>query len=167
MTKTASDDDDLGQLLSKALRAVRAIRSARSQDLAAALGLSLRGYQHFESGGGQLNAEHVLRFSIAIDCDPFGVLAAVRIGAPEFAAYTAKNKAMSSFLGELQEFVEEFGEAIALLESATFISAYRKLFKRLAKDVKRAQRDNDAWMAKNAARLGLPRRPSKASGEND
>ena len=146
------------ELLSQALKAVRDIRKARSEDLAAALGLSLRGYQHFQSGGGQLNIEHVLNFGSAIDCDPFGVLAGVQIGIPEFAAYTARNKAMLAFVIELQAFVEETGAAIDLLETSTFISAYRNMFRELNGEAMAAQRRSQAWHAGNAERLGLPAR---------
>lgn len=148
-----------GQLLSDALRAVRGIRRARTQDLAEALGLSVRGYQNFEAGGGQLNIDHVLKFGAAIDCDPFGVLASVQIGRPEFAAYVAQNKAMIAGLIALQEFVESTGDAIALLETSTVLSAYRTMFKDLSAQALAAKADTDAWLAQNAARLDLPKPP--------
>jgi len=144
-----------GQLLSRALRAVRAIRKATSRELAKALGLSLRGYQHFEAGGGQLNVDHVLNFAEAIDCDPFGVLVGMHIGHPELAAYMAKNKGMLAYLIHLQEFVEETGEAIAYLETGTLVSAYRTMFKDLTEKARAAQRQDAAWLAQNAGRLVL------------
>ncbi len=156
-----------GHLLSRALRAVRAIRKATSRDLAKALGLSLRGYQHFESGGGQLNVDHVLRFADAIDCDPFGVLAGVHIGHPELAAYTAKNKAVIAYMIGLQEFVEDAGEAIAYLETATTLSAYRAMFKDLTEKARAAQRQDAAWREENAARLDLGPSDDKPDDEPD
>lgn len=153
-----------GQLLSRALRAVRAIRKATSRELAKALGLSLRGYQHFEAGGGQLNIDHVLNFASAIDCDPFAVLAGVNIGHPELAAYMAKNKGMIAYLINLQEFVEDAGEAIAYLDTGTMVSAYRAMFKDLAEKARAAQQQDAAWLAQNAARLGL-RSESPDEGE--
>ncbi len=154
-----------GQLLSKALRAVRAIRKATSRELAKALGLSLRGYQNFEAGGGQLNVDHVLKFADAINCDPFGILAGVQIGHPELAAYTAKNKGMIAYMIGLQEFVEDAGDSIAYLETTTFVSAYRDMFKDLAKKARAAQQQDADWMADNAARLGL--RTSENPDEDD
>lgn len=142
-------------LLSRALRAVRAIRNVSSRDLAKALGLSLRGYQHFEAGGGHLNVDHVMRFSRAMDCDPIGVLMAIRIGKPEFAAYVAQNKAMIAYVIALQEFVEETGESIARLETTTWVSAYRETFKGLSEKAKTAQAEHDAWLAENTARINL------------
>lgn len=151
----SEDDKKRSRLLSRALRAVRAIRKVDSRDLAQALGLSLRGYQHFEAGGGQLNFDHVLRFSRRIDCDPIGVLAAVQIGKPEYAAYVARNKAMMAYMIALQEFVEDTGEAITRLETTTWVSAYREMFKGLAKEALAAQAQSDSWFRENAARLGL------------
>ncbi len=162
MTDKDPDSKKRAHLLSRALKAVRGVRSgAKSRDLAAALGLSLRGYQHFEAGGGQLNVDHVLRFGAALDCDPIGVLAAVQIGRPEFAAYVAQNKAMVALMITLQEFVEDAGEDIARLETTTFVSAYRAMFQDLSRQAKAAREQNDAWVAKNAGRVGLPVAPDE------
>ena len=165
MSGKDSDDKRRSDLLSRALRAVRGIRTARSQDLADALGLSLRGYQHFEAGGGLLNFKHVSRFSRAMDCDPIGVLTAVQIGHPEFAAYVAQNKAMIAYMIALQEFVEDAGEAIAKLETSTFVSAYRAMFKDLAEKARASQAESQAWLAENAARLGLASEPDPTTGQ--
>lgn len=154
-------------LLSDALRAVREIRPVQTQDLADALGLSVRGYQNFEAGGGQLNINHVMRFSRRIDCDPIGVLASVQIGKPEFAAYVAQNKAMLAYMIQLQEFVEEAGEAIASLETTTWVSAYRAMFKDLAEKALAAKAAKDAWVADNSARLGLAGDPPVVPGAGD
>jgi hypothetical protein len=164
-------DKDVGnnkrsRLLSHALRAVRAIRKAKPRELAKALGLSLRGYQHFEAGGGQLNVDHVMAFGRAIDCDPIGVLAAVQIGKPEFAAWVAQNKAMIAFMINLQEFAEETGEAMAVLETTTWVSAYREMFKGLSEKALATQAQNDRWLAENAARLGLGEARPEPEGED-
>lgn len=155
MRDNDSDDKRRGQLLSRALRAVRKIRAATSRDLARALGLSLRGYQHFEAGGGQLNVGHVMKFGPAIDCDPIGVLTAVHIGHPEFAAYVAQNKAMLAYMIELQDFVEETGPAIARLETTVWVSAYRAMFKGLSAEALAAQAESDSLLARGGLRPGL------------
>ena len=165
MSNKDAEDKKRSKLLSRALRAVRAIRKADSRDLAKALGLSLRGYQHFEAGGGQLNVDHVMRFSAKIDCDPVGVLSAVQIGKPEFAAWVAQNKAMIAFMMTLQEFAEDTGEAMARLETTTWVSAYQEMFKGLSEKALAAKAQNDAWMAENATRLGLSTRRSGTDEE--
>lgn len=166
MSDKDSEDRTRSKLLSRALRAVRAIRNVKPRDLAKALGLSLRGYQHFEAGGGQLNIDHVMAFSRAMDCDPIGVLTAVQIGKPEFAAWVAQNKAMIAFMITLQEFAEETGESMARLETTTWVSAYREMFKGLSEKARASTVQNDAWLAENAGRLGLaPPAPSAGKGE--
>lgn len=152
---TDTEDNQRSKLLSRALRAVRAIRNVKPRALAEALGLSLRGYQHFEAGGGQLNVDHVMAFAQASDADPIGILTAVQIGKPEFAAWVAQNKAMIAFMITLQEFAEDTGEAMSRLETTTWVSAYREMFKGLSEKALAAQAQNDAWLAENAARLGL------------
>lgn len=159
MSEQDPDGKKRGRLLSLALKAVRAIRPAKTKDLAPALGLSVRGYQHFEAGGGQLNIDHVLKFGAALNCDPFGVLVAVQIGHPEFAAHVAQNKAMLAYLISLQEFVEDTGDAISLLETATVMSAYRTMFKDLSAQALALRDKNADWLAENARRLNLPHAP--------
>lgn len=162
------DDKQRSTLLSRALRAVRAIRKVKPRALAAALGLSLRGYQNFEAGGGQLNIEHVKAFAQANDADPFGILAAVQIGKPEFAAWVAQNKAMIAFMITLEEFVDNTGEAMVRLETTTWVSAYREMFKGLSEKALAAQAKDEAWLAENAPRLGLGRAlPSSGRSEGD
>ncbi|OJU10329.1 MAG: hypothetical protein BGN86_15545 [Caulobacterales bacterium 68-7] len=150
--------DRRGRLLSMALRAVRSIRPLTSKHLAAALGLSLRGYQHFEAGGGQLNIDHVLKFAAATNSDPIGILVSVQIGRPDFAAHVAQNKAMFALMLSLQEFAEEAGEDVSRLDTAAYLSAYRAMFKDLAEQARAERERSDAWIAKNAARLGLTQR---------
>ncbi|MDR6530274.1 transcriptional regulator with XRE-family HTH domain [Caulobacter rhizosphaerae] len=155
MSGREPDDKQRSTLLSRALRAVRAIRKVKPRALAAALGLSLRGYQNFEAGGAQLNIDHVKAFAQASDADPFGIMAAVEIGKPEFAAWVAQNKAMIAFLITLEEFVDNTGEAIVRLETTTWVSAYREMFKGLSEKALAAQARDDTWLAENAPRLGL------------
>jgi len=149
------DDKQRSNLLSRALRAVRAIRKTRPRALAAALGLSLRGYQNFEAGGAQLNIDHVKAFAQANDADPFGILVAVEIGKPEFAAWVAQNKAMIAFMITLQDFAEETGEAMTRLETTTWVSAYREMFKGLSERALASQAQDATWLSQNAARLDL------------
>jgi transcriptional regulator with XRE-family HTH domain len=155
MSGKDSDDKQRSNLLSRALRAVRAIRKLKPRALAAALGLSLRGYQNFEAGGAQLNIDHVKAFAQANDADPFGILAAVEIRKPEFAAWVAQNKAMIAFMITLEEFVDNTGEAMVRLETTTWVSAYREMFKGLSEKALSAQDRDKAWLAENAPRLGL------------
>lgn len=165
MSGKDSENKQRSKLLSDALRAVRAVRSKmKPRALAKALGLSLRGYQHFEAGGGQLNVDHVMAFGRASDADPIGILAAVQIGKPEFAAWVAQNKAMIAFMITLREFADDTGPAMARLETTTWVSAYREMFKGLSEKALASQALDTDWLAQNAARLGLgPVQPDAAN----
>jgi transcriptional regulator with XRE-family HTH domain len=167
MSDKDSEDNKRSKLLSDALRAVRDIRKPTTQDLADALGLSRRGYQHFEAGGGKFNIDHVMAFARAIDCDPFGVMASVEIGRPEFAAWVAQNKAMIAFMITLREFADDTGEAMSRLETTTWVSAYRAMFKDLSEKARIAQAQNDTWLTENAAKLGLGVARSDPQGQTD
>lgn len=168
MSSRDSDDRARAKLLSDALRAVRKMRPVKTEALAQALGLSVRGYQNFEAGGGALSVKHVMNFGAAIDCDPLGVLAAVQIGEPQFAAWVAHNKALLAFAMTLEEFVEETGDAIAHLDTTELVSSYRAMFKDLSGKALQAKSDNDDWRARfgKATRADEPA-PSPQPGDAD
>jgi hypothetical protein len=65
---------------------------------------------------------------------------------------------MIALLIGLQEFVEDTGDAIALLETATVMSSYRAMFKDLSAQALALREKKADWQADNAKRLGLPRR---------
>ncbi|MBI1685174.1 hypothetical protein [Caulobacter hibisci] len=166
MSSRDSDDRARAKLLSDALRAVRKIRPAKTEALADALGLSVRGYQNFEAGGGALSVKHVMNFGAAIDCDPLGVAAAVQIGQPQFAAWVAHNKAMLAFAMTLEEFVEETGDAIAHLDTTELVSCYRAMFKDLSAKALQAKSAKDDWLAR-LGRTGRGDEPFEPDGSAD
>jgi hypothetical protein len=86
----------------------------------------------------------------------------VQIGKPEFAAWVAQNKARIAFMITLQEFAEETGDAMVRLETTTWVSAYREMFKGLAERARAAELQNAAWMSQDAARVGLAPAPAPA-----
>ena len=57
-------------LLATALRAIRRARGMRSSEVAEAMGLQLRTYQHFEEGAGPFDLDRIRRFADATDSDP-------------------------------------------------------------------------------------------------
>lgn len=87
-----------GELLSAALKAVRRHRGLLAREVARAMNMPLRTYEHFESGHGRINLDHIHRFARATDCDPLGILVSVRMGSPAFAQRTVDNKLMLVFL---------------------------------------------------------------------
>ncbi len=49
------------ETLSSALRLIRAHRRMKSAEVAEAMGMALRSYEHFEAGGGRINLERIHR----------------------------------------------------------------------------------------------------------
>ena len=49
------------ETLSSALRLIRTHRRMKSAEVAEAMGMALRSYEHFEAGGGRINLERIHR----------------------------------------------------------------------------------------------------------
>lgn len=144
------DPTGKGPLLARALKALRRLRSRRTVEVAAALKLRTRTYEHFEGGYGPLNVERVLAFGEFLEVDPYSILAAIEICSPQFAVRTADNKLMTMFYLQLQEFDERTGDALALLDGYTLLAAFREMFGKLEADARRRE-------ALRSTRLPRPR----------
>lgn len=136
-----------GDLLSKAMRAIRRLRRLRSADLAARLEMPLRSYEHFESGKGRLDYDRLLAFAQATDSDPFALIAALAFEAPEFAVNVADNKLVLIVMLTLRELHEELGEDIAYLEARTLIGAFTRVSRELVDHVRKRDTFAEAWLS--------------------
>lgn len=126
-----------GPLLARALRGLRRLRRQRLVDVAAALGIRKRTYEHFEGGFGPLNVERVHAVSELLEVDPYGVLTAIEICSPDFALRTADNKLMTMFYLQLQGFDERTGDAITLLDAYCLLDAFQEMFAKLEAEAER------------------------------
>jgi len=142
--------------LSDVLKALRRHRRLRSADVAAAMGMPLRSYEHFEAGGGRLNRDRIHRFADALDVDPFAIFVALDIGSPHFAVRCADNKLMMVLTMALFEFDATVGDGIQRLETAEVIEAFTRCFDGLRDQAKTAEAFVESWMAEKA----LPGRPA-------
>lgn len=150
------------ETLSSALRLIRAHRRMKSAEVAEAMGMALRSYEHFEAGGGRINLERIHRFAEVTDSDPYAILAALALGSPQFALRSADNKLMTILTVALQEFDETLGDVIHELDARTLINAFTRTMKDLA--LQAVRRDNAAqdWLETRVARLVTP-----AGGEDE
>lgn len=128
------------QGLSAALKAVRRRRGRTAQDVAAAMGMPLRSYEHFEAGRGRFDFDKVQRFANALEADPFAILTAVQIGAPAFAARCADNKAMLALLLTLEEFQREAGDTVSDMDAALVMTEMGEAFARVRRELRRRSR---------------------------
>lgn len=132
--------------LKEALRAIRRRRGMSAREVAAAMGLALRTYQHFEAGRGQLNFERIKAFALATDSDPHAILTAVMIGTPAFALRCIDNKLASVLLVAVKRFDGRMGDAVSHFEVGRLISAFRKLFDDLEADLAVRDAEVRAWL---------------------
>lgn len=126
------DPKDKGRLRSLILRRLRFLRGKRPPQVAAEMGILLRSYENFEAGKGRLNVDRVHHFADVLGVDAHGILAALDIGSPEFAARTADNKLMSAFLLYLQEFDRKAQDTITHLPTYALMDAFKEMFDKLA-----------------------------------
>lgn len=152
------------ETLSSALRLIRTHRRMKSADIAQAMGMALRSYEHFEAGGGRINLERIHRFADATDSDPYAILAALALGSPHFALRAADNKLMTIMMVALQEFDEELGDLSAELDGRTLINTFTKAMKELALQSVRRDSAANAWLQERVGRLVAP---NPAGGDGD
>lgn len=131
MSHPPPEPHDDGGLRSAALKRVRKARGMSAQEVADALHMRLRTYEHFEAGHGRLNLDYLHRFAEVTRSDFYGLLHAIAIGSPEFAVRTADNKFMTSFTIFLQAYDRRMGDRISDLDARALIEAFGELFDRL------------------------------------
>ncbi len=151
-------------LLSATLRLIRGHRRLRTVEVAGAMGMALRSYEHFEAGGGRINLERIHRFAEATDSDPYAILSALALGSPAFGVRCADNKLMTILMVALQEFDDDVGDRIADLDALPIINAFTKALKDLAVQAERQDGDGSAWLDARRGRLSPP--PGSDEGQD-
>ena len=134
------------EILTQALRAIRRCRTLRARDVAAAMGLALRTYQHFESGRSQLDWPRIKAFAAATDSDAHAILGAVVIGSPDFAVRCMDNKMASVLVVAVRRFDDRMGDALSRFEVGRLIAAFRKAFDDLEQDLKAREDEARTWL---------------------
>lgn len=140
---TPSPDD---VALAAALRMIRRRRGLRAEDVAKAMGLKLRTYQHFEAGQSPWNPDRLRRFALATDSDPMAILVAAVLQAPGLALHAMDNKLVSLLMAGLRRFDERLGDDLARIEVGRLIAAFRGVFAALEAGL--AERDalTEQWL---------------------
>lgn len=143
-------------ILASAVRLLRKRRQLKTAEVAERMNLALRSYEHFEAGGGRINLERIHRFAHATASDPYGILAALALGSPEFAVRTADNKLMSIWMVVLQEFNEDLGDAMANLDPRDIVNAFSRTLRDLSDEVHRRDVEGRTWLQERLGRLVEP-----------
>jgi transcriptional regulator with XRE-family HTH domain len=152
-------------VLGQILRSLRRLRRMRARELAAAMQMPLRSYEHFEAAAGRINLDRIESFARETDTDPHAIWAALMIGSPRFALRAANNKAMIAFLIALQEFDERLGDGIEQLETSAFVAAFTEAFEALALEAEAKEGRKRTWLEGARKIMGGPR--GRVADEDD
>lgn len=128
------------------LKAIRQQRGLRSSEVARAMGMKLRTYQHFESGRAGLHLERIRRFAEAVNADEAAILIALDIGSVQFALNCLENKTGTALLVSLQRFDLRAGKHAARLDPRSVISVFDRAFDELDAKAREYDAVLETWM---------------------
>lgn len=152
MTGKSKDDAANAALLATALRSIRKSRRMRTSEIAQAMGMPVRSYEHFEAGQGRITYDRLVRFAEATNSDPVALLCIGPIGSPDFAERCADNKLMQIVMIALSELNDDLGEDIVYLESGAIIGGITRLCRDLAEHVRKRDTFAETWLESRAPR---------------
>lgn len=137
MSPKPSSASRRNNLIGEALRQIRQARRLRAQDVGAALGIGQRTYEYIETGRSKADFDRLKRFAQATDSDANAIVLAQLINSPDFARRAADNKLATALIIALQEFDQDLGDDIHLLDAASCIAAFNGAFQDLLAEAKR------------------------------
>lgn len=126
--------------LSIALRTIRKQRGLTVRQAAQAMELSLRSYERFEAGRGEIRLERLFRFAAITNCDPLALVACAYLADPNSAIRCADHKLMLIHATAFKRFAADVGDDLKHLDVVTLIGAFTNAYDDLAKILK-ARRD--------------------------
>lgn len=129
------------------------MRRLRASDVAAAIGMPARSYEHLEAGSGRLTYERILAFAEATDSDPIAIQASTSFGGPEFAVRCMDNKLMSIMMIAMIELDEDLGDDITYLDARTLVGAFTRLARELAAHVRKRDTFAEEWLRDGSSKL--------------
>lgn len=148
----AEDRSDI-RLLAQVVRSIRKQRRMRPSEVAKAMGIPLRTYEHFERGTGRMSYARIRRFALATDSDPIAIVSTLPLRSPELAVNSADNKLMTIAMAALSDLNEELGPDISFLGTSVLVSAFDKLCKDLIDHVRRRDQFAERWIEEKTAKL--------------
>lgn len=140
-------------LLAQAMKAIRKERRLRASEVARALGMPLRTYEHFEAGRGRMTYDRLVKFAEVTDSDPVALLATLPLLSPEFAVRCADNKLMTILMMAVSDLDDDLGEDLTYLDPATLIHAFSRLKRDLAAHVRGRDMFAETWYKERSKRV--------------
>ncbi|WP_281397034.1 helix-turn-helix domain-containing protein [Sphingobium boeckii] len=153
MSRKSPEEDLHSRLTGEAIRAVRQLRRMRPAEVAAAMGLPVRTYEHLEAGKGRISYHRLLLFAEATSSDAFAISAAVAMKDPQFAVRCADNKLAKIMMIAMSELNDELGPDIVYVESGLIIGAMTRISKELVERVRRRDTFAETWLEQGTARI--------------
>ena len=151
MALAVIDDKTAGATtLPRVLKAIRRRRGLSAAQVAQAMNMPLRSYQHFESGRGRLNPDRIHQFAKAVDADGHAILVALHIGSTAFAVRCVDNKLMTILVMGVREFNDRSRDDLSRLDPHTLVSAFTQLFESLSLKAREVEAYLERWMTDHA-----------------
>lgn len=151
-----ADPRGQAERLSQVLHAIRDARRLRVVDVAEAMGMAPRSYEHFEAGRGRLDFLRLERFAEATGSDPWAIVLEVMLKRPGLALAAMDNKLAVISLLALDDFHDDLGEDIALVEPQVLVRGFRQLFQDFADHVRKRDLTVERWLDDRSRKVGLP-----------
>lgn len=147
MTRRSLQEIQHAEILSAAMRGIRRARRMRVAEIARAMDMPVRSYEHFEAGRGRISYDRLTRFAEAVNCDAAGLMASVALLSPEFALRCADNKLMTILMITLRDLNEELGNDITYLETGKIIGGFTRVCKEFVQSVRARDTFAETWLA--------------------
>jgi hypothetical protein len=125
----------------------------RSSEVARALGMPLRSYEHFEAGRGRITFDRLVRFADVTNSDPLAIIAVLALKSPEFALRCADNKLMTIFMIAMSELNDDLGDDITFLEPGILIGAFTRVTKELTEHIAKRDLFAETWLKERSSKV--------------
>lgn len=122
-------------------------------EVARAMDMPVRSYEHLESGSGRVTYERIVAFAEATDSDPIAILTAAANGSSALAVHCADNKLMTIMMIAMTELETELGADIGYLEARTLVGGFTRLTKDLVRHVRERETFAEEWLKNGQAAL--------------
>ncbi len=144
-----------------AMRTIRKSRRMRASEVARAMGMATRSYEHLEGGTGRITYDRIVAFAEATNSDPIAILLAQASGSAEFALRCADNKLMTIMMIAMMELDDDLGDDIAFLNAQTLVGGFTRLARDFARHVRSRETFAEEWLKEGASRIS----PAPARGK--
>lgn len=134
----------------------------RPSEIAKAMGMAVRSYEHLEAGEGRISYERICQFAHATNSDPDALMSVIQIDSPEFGLRCADNKLMRIMMACLRDLNDDLGDDMMFLESGTIIGAMSRVCKDLAESVRKRDTYAENWLREREAQ---PRRSASMTSD--